>query len=64
MPNNNIIIAFVAEYDNAILSIHEGYATWSDACADAQRRNAELDYQLYGYRGRYDAYMRHELDYI
>lgn len=60
----DIIIAFVAEYDNNILSIHDGYESWAGACADARRRNDELGFQLNGIHGRYDAYRRYELEYI
>lgn len=56
-----IIIAFIADYDEAVLSIHGPYETWADACADARRRNNELGYQLMGIEGQYAPYYESEL---
>ena len=62
LDDDDIIIAFRSQWDGAILSIHSGYDTVADACADANRRNDEST-MLLGHEGHWVAMQAWELDY-
>ena len=64
MARNEIVVAFVASYDSAILAIRRGFPSWESARKEAVKLNLSTNYTCCGHDGAWNVFHEWELDYI